>query len=249
MDDQDIGTDDVGRTMNIYHPSATRWTQTFLAYWAWELSMNTLGWEQPIRQEVMNRVLVPNVHLEGWPFSSVVCPYTFLPSTNLFIPQWLHEHTHITPWVSRNFEGHEYGVSLEGDTGGIQGYNKHEPTCVMGGIHSIRIEPIGCERNTYITHLTCFLKMLSIKVLLCFTIWSMYHFVRTIPYAMLMPSYLFGSFLSHVKLLYLRHEQKVPHDLLGDISLLHLTVSRWYVIEPQGFALWAVRGIHLFLPK
>jgi hypothetical protein len=64
--------------------------QTFLAYWAWELSMNTPGWEQPIRQEVMNRVPVPNIHLEGCPFSLVVCPYTFLPSTNQFIPQRLH---------------------------------------------------------------------------------------------------------------------------------------------------------------
>jgi hypothetical protein len=65
---------------------------------------------------------------------------------------------------------------------------------------------------------------------------------------MFMPGHLFGSFLSHVKSLDPRHERKVPYDLLGDISLLHLTISSWYLFEPRGFALWTVRGIRVFLP-
>jgi hypothetical protein len=38
--------------------------QCCLAYWAWELPMDTPGAEYPIRQEVMHGVLVPNIHFE-----------------------------------------------------------------------------------------------------------------------------------------------------------------------------------------
>jgi hypothetical protein len=34
-------------------------SQTFLAYWAWELPMNTPGAEYPVRKEVMQGVVVP----------------------------------------------------------------------------------------------------------------------------------------------------------------------------------------------
>jgi hypothetical protein len=66
---------------------------------------------------------------------------------------------------------------------------------------------------------------------------------------MLIPCHLFGSFLSHVKSLDPQHEQKVPYDLLGDISLLHLIISSWYLFEPRGFALWTVRPENLDNPK
>jgi hypothetical protein len=77
---------------------------TFLAYWAWELPMNTPGAKYPICQEVMQGVVVSNVHFEGCLCSSIVCPYPFVPSTDQFIKHGLHEHTHITPWVSRNYQ-------------------------------------------------------------------------------------------------------------------------------------------------
>jgi hypothetical protein len=38
--------------------------KTFLAYWAWELPVNTPGAEYPIGQQVMQGVLVPNMHFE-----------------------------------------------------------------------------------------------------------------------------------------------------------------------------------------
>jgi hypothetical protein len=38
--------------------------QTFLAYWAWELPMNTPDAEYPIGQEVMQGVVVPNMLLK-----------------------------------------------------------------------------------------------------------------------------------------------------------------------------------------
>jgi hypothetical protein len=78
--------------------------QTFLAYWAWELSVNTPGTKYPIGQEVMQGVVVPNVHFEACLCSSVVYPYAFLPSTDQFINHRLHVHTHITPRVSRNYQ-------------------------------------------------------------------------------------------------------------------------------------------------
>jgi hypothetical protein len=78
--------------------------QTFLAYWAWELPMNTPDAEYPIGQEVMQGVVVPNMNFEPCLCSSVVCPYAFLPSTDQFINHRLHVHTHITPRVSRNYQ-------------------------------------------------------------------------------------------------------------------------------------------------
>ena len=78
--------------------------QRCLAYWAWELPVNTPGAEYPIRQEVMQGVVVPNMHFEVFLCSSVVCSYPFLPSTDQFINHRLHEHTHIILRVSRNYQ-------------------------------------------------------------------------------------------------------------------------------------------------
>jgi hypothetical protein len=147
----------------------------FLAYWAWELPVNTPGAEYPIGQEVMQGVVVPNMHFEACLCSSVICPYAFLPSTDQFINHRLHVHTHITPRVSRNYQWQEYVLSLKAYARGeIEGDNEHGPTCVWGSHQSIRIEPIYCQRNTYITSLICFLMMNTIKVGSCFTIGWMY---------------------------------------------------------------------------
>jgi len=56
-------------------------------------------------------------------------------------------------------------MPLKGDARGeIQGDNKHGPTCVWGRQLSIRIEPICCQRDTYITSLSSFVRMFVIKV-------------------------------------------------------------------------------------
>jgi hypothetical protein len=39
-------------------------SQTFLTYWAWELPMNTPDVEYLVRKEVMQGVVVPNMHFE-----------------------------------------------------------------------------------------------------------------------------------------------------------------------------------------
>ena len=160
----------------------------------------TPGVEYPICQEVMQGVVVPNVHFEGCLCSSIVCPYPFVPSTDRFIKHGLHEHTHITPWVSRNYQRQEYVMSLKGDTGGgeIKGDNKDGPTCVWGSHYSIRIEPIYCQRDMYITSLIYFVTMFVIKADPSFTIGWMYHLVRIVPFAIFVPCHLFHGFLGHV---------------------------------------------------
>ena len=147
----------------------------------------------------MHGVLIPNMHVEVCLCSSIVCPYTMVPSMDQFIEQRLHEHTHITPWVSKNYQRQEYIMSLKGDTGGeIKGDNEDGPTCVWGSHHSIRIEPICCQRNTYIMSLFSFLMMNAIKVGLCFTIGCMYHPIRIVSFAIFVPCHLFRGFLGHV---------------------------------------------------
>ena len=119
----------------------------------------------------MQGVVVPNMHFEGCFCSSIVCPYPFVPSMDQLIKHGLHEHTHITPWVSWNYQRQEYVMSLKGDTRReIKGDNKDEPTCVWGSHHSIRIEPICCQRDTYITSLIYFVTMFVIKADPSFTI-------------------------------------------------------------------------------
>ena len=80
--------------------------------------MDTLGVEYPIRQEVMHGVLVPNIHFEVFLCSSVVSPYPFIPSTDQFIINRLHVHTHFVSRVSWNYQRQEYVLSLKEDPGG-----------------------------------------------------------------------------------------------------------------------------------
>jgi hypothetical protein len=149
--------------------------KSYLAYWAWELLVNTPGAKYPIRQKVMQGVVVPNMHFEVSLCSSVVCPYSFLPSTDQFIKHRLHKHTHIIPRVLRNYPRQEYVLSLKEDTGRkIEGDNEQGRTSVWGSQHSIRIEPISCQHNMYITSLFSFLMMNAIKAGPCFTIGWMY---------------------------------------------------------------------------
>jgi hypothetical protein len=116
----------------------------------------------------MHGVLVPNMHSEVCLCSSVIRPYPFLPGTYQFIDQRLHVHAHFIPRVSGNYQRHEYILPLKAHTWGeIDWDNKHEPTCVRGSAHSIGIEPICGQRNTYITSLFDFLTVNGIKVFPC----------------------------------------------------------------------------------
>jgi hypothetical protein len=63
--------------------------------------------------------------------------------------------------------------------------NKHGPTCVRGSAHSIGIEPICGQRNTYITSLFGFLTVNDIKVFPCFTIRCVHHIVRIVSFSIL----------------------------------------------------------------
>jgi hypothetical protein len=72
-----------------------------LACWARELLVNTPRAELAIRQEVMQRILVPHMHCEVPLRSSVVRQHPLVPSMLQFNPHWLHEHTYIFAWVSR----------------------------------------------------------------------------------------------------------------------------------------------------
>jgi hypothetical protein len=92
--------------------------QCCLAYWAWELPMDTPGAEYPIRQEVMHGVLVPNIHFEVFLCSSVVSPHPIIPSFDQFIINRLHVHTHFVSWVSRNYQRQEYVLLLKEDPRG-----------------------------------------------------------------------------------------------------------------------------------
>jgi hypothetical protein len=92
--------------------------QSCLAYRAWELPVDTPGAEYPIHQEVLHGILVPNIHFEVFLCSSVVSPYPFIPSTNQFIINRLHVHTHFVSWVSRNYQRQEYILPLKEDPGG-----------------------------------------------------------------------------------------------------------------------------------
>src|SRR6185503_15174403 len=113
----------------------------------------------------MQGVVVPNIHSEVCLYSSVVSPYPFLPSTEQIIDQRLHVHTHIVTRVSRNYQRQEYILPLEDDSGGkIERDNENGPTSVRGTRHSIWIEAICSQRNTYITSLLSFLTMNPVEM-------------------------------------------------------------------------------------
>jgi hypothetical protein len=92
--------------------------QSFFAYQAWELPVDTPGAKYPICQEVMHRVLVPNIHSKVFLCSLVISPYPFIPSTDQFIINMLHVHTHFVSWVSRNYQRQEYVLLLKEDPRG-----------------------------------------------------------------------------------------------------------------------------------
>jgi hypothetical protein len=76
--------------------------------------------------------------------------------------------------------------------------NKHRLTCVRGSAHSIGIEPICGQHNTYITSLYGFLTVNGIKVFPCFTIGCVHHLVRIVSFSIFVPCHLFRGFLGHV---------------------------------------------------
>jgi hypothetical protein len=88
--------------------------------------------------------------------------------------------------VSGNYQRHEYILSLKAHTEGeIDWDNKHGPTCVRGSAHSIEIEPICGQRNTYITSIFGFLMVNGIKVFPCFTTGCMHHLVTIVCFPFL----------------------------------------------------------------
>ena len=119
--------------------------QSCLAYWARELSVNTPAAEYSIRRQVMQGIMVPNIHPKVSLCSSIVCPNPFLPSTEQIINQGLHVDTHIISRMFRNYQRQEYVLSLENHAGReIEGNNEFRPTSVRCSRHSIWIEAISC---------------------------------------------------------------------------------------------------------
>ena len=73
--------------------------QSYLTCWAWELSVSTPATEYPIRWEVMQGVVVPDIHFEVSLCRSVVGPNQFFPCLEQIIDQRLHVNTHFIPRV------------------------------------------------------------------------------------------------------------------------------------------------------
>jgi hypothetical protein len=104
----------------------------------------------------------------------------------LFLGVWELSTTRIYP----AFENINHGV--------IDWDNKHEPTYVRGNTHSIGIEPICGQRNTYITSPFSFLTENGIKVFPCFIIGCVHYLVRIVSFAIFVSCHLFRGFLGHV---------------------------------------------------
>ena len=139
--------------------------QSCLAYWARELSVNTPAAEYSIRRQVMQGIMVLNIHPKVSLCSSIVCPNPIVPSTEQIVNQGLHVHTHIISRVSRNYQRQEYVLSLKNNARWeIQWDNEHGPTSVRGSRHSIGIEAICRQRNTYITSLQSFVMMNPVEM-------------------------------------------------------------------------------------
>ena len=173
--------------------------------------MNTPPAEYPIRRHVVEGVVIPNMHFEVCLRRSVVCQNSFIPSTKQLINQRLHEHTHIIARVFRNYQRQEYILTLEdGAMREIEGDNKYGPTSIRCSPHTVRIEPISCERDTYITSLNSFLRISRIKIGPCLSIRWMYQLVRVVTSPFFMSCHLFRGFFSHVQSLYPRYKRKVP---------------------------------------
>jgi hypothetical protein len=82
--------------------------------------------------------------------------------------------------------------------GEIDWDNKHGPTCVRGSAHSIGIEPIYGQRNTYIMSLFGFLTVNGIKVFPCFTIGCVHHLIKIVSFSIFVPCHLSCGLLGHV---------------------------------------------------
>ena len=118
-------------------------------------------------------------------------------------------HSYYSPGVLELSTTRIYSVVERGRQGEIEGDNEHGPTGVRGSRHSVRIEPICCQCNTYITSLESFLTMNLIKPSPGFTIGWVYHLLRIVLMSVFVPCHLFHGFLSHVKPLDPRYERKV----------------------------------------
>jgi hypothetical protein len=90
-----------------------------------------------------------------------------------------------TTWICLVFEEYTRGE--------IDWDNKHGPTCVWDNAHSIGIEPICGQRNTYITSLFGFLMVNGIKVFPCFTIGCGHHLIRIVSESAFIPFVGFGD--------------------------------------------------------
>ena len=135
------------------------------AYWTRELPVDTPATEYPIRRQIMQGIVVPNIHSEVCLCSSIVCPNPIVPSTEQIVNQGLHVHTHIIYRVSRNYQRQEYVLSLKNNARWeIQWDNEHGPTSVRGSRHSIGIEAICRQRNTYITSLQSFVMVNPVEM-------------------------------------------------------------------------------------
>ena len=100
--------------------------QCCLAYCTRELPVDTPATEYPICRQIMQGIVVPNIHSEVCLCSSIVCPNPIVPSTEQIVNHGLHVHTHIISRVSRNYQRQEYVLSLEDDAGGkIEGDNEN----------------------------------------------------------------------------------------------------------------------------
>jgi hypothetical protein len=143
------------------------------------------------------------------------CPpsYSSSPSSSSanYRPPYLSKNLQLRVNKHRNYQRHEYILPFKAHTRGeIDWDNKHGPTCVRGSAHSIGIEPICGQRNTYITSLFGFLTVNGIKVFPCFTIGCVHHLVRIVSFSIFVSCHLFRGFLCHVQTLDPWYERKVP---------------------------------------
>src|SRR3954467_3019607 len=144
--------------------------KSFLACWAWESSMHTEAREKRIRRQIMHRVLVPNMHCEGFFASCIVCLEPFVPSFLQFILKRLHVHIHILPRIFGPwyYQRQENVFSLHNLSGGeIEWHDKYRPTTILSCRHTERVEPIRAKGDSNMPLLFSFLPMYFIEVLPC----------------------------------------------------------------------------------
>jgi len=130
--------------------------QSCLAYWAWELPMNTLVLEYLIRRQVIQGVVVRNMHLK---FVFVAQSYVHNCSSQAHTKSSIRgpcTNSYYSPGVLELSTTRICSVVERGrrqGEGEIEGDSEHGPTSVQGSHHSVRIEHICCQCHTYITSL------------------------------------------------------------------------------------------------